>query len=153
AGQGTRMRSRRPKVLQTLAGKPLLAHVLDTADQLHADGIHVVYGHGGEQVPEAFPDRRVSWVRQESQLGTGHAVAQAMPKTPDDHLVMVLHGDVPLTRAETLQGLVDAATDNDLVLLTTKLDDPSGYGRVIRNKHGAVERVVEHKDASDSERR
>lgn len=153
AGQGTRMRSRLPKVLQTLAGQPLLAHVLDAADKLSADAVHVVYGHGGERVPEAFPGRRIDWVRQESQLGTGHAVAQAIGKIPDSHLVMVLYGDVPLIRPETLQRLIDAAAESDLVLLTTKLADPSGYGRILRDSQGGIERIVEHKDATDTERR
>ncbi len=153
AGQGTRMRSHLPKVLQTLAGKPLLAHVLDTAGRLSADAIYVVYGHGGERVPDAFPERPIEWVRQESQLGTGHAVMQAIDRIPDSHLVMVLYGDVPLTRPDTLQRLIDAAGENDLALLTTKLSDPSGYGRIVRNAAGAVERIVEHKDATDSERR
>src|SRR5690606_11727068 len=107
AGQGTRMHSRLPKVLQQLAGRPLLAHVLDAADRLSADAVYVIYGHGGEQVPEAFPDRAIAWVRPESQLGTGHAVAQAIDRIPDSHLVMVLYGDVPLIRSETLQRLVD----------------------------------------------
>ncbi|HEX7047288.1 MAG TPA: bifunctional UDP-N-acetylglucosamine diphosphorylase/glucosamine-1-phosphate N-acetyltransferase GlmU [Gammaproteobacteria bacterium] len=153
AGQGTRMRSRLPKVLQTLAGRPLLAHVLDAADKLSGDAVYVVYGHGGEQVPEAFADRDIEWVRQESQLGTGHAVAQTIGRIPDSHLVMVLYGDVPLIRAETLQRLIDAAVDGDLVLLTTKLDDPSGYGRILRDTQGGVTRIVEHKDATDTERR
>src|SRR5690606_19046273 len=120
AGQGTRMRSRRPKVLQPLAGRPLLSHVLDTAGQLGADAIHVVYGHGGEQVPAAFADRGVDWVLQSAQLGTGHAVAQAIDRVPDEHDVLVLYGDVPLIRLETLQRLIDAADANDLVLLTTR---------------------------------
>lgn len=153
AGQGTRMRSRKPKVLQTLAGKPLLAHVLDAVAELSADSVYVVYGHGGEQVPEAFANRKVGWVRQESQLGTGHAVAQAIGRIPDEHLVLVLYGDVPLIQPQTLRQLVDHTETADLVLLTTKLDEPAGYGRIIRNVHGAVERIAEHKDATDSERR
>lgn len=153
AGQGTRMRSRKPKVLQTLAGKPLLAHVLDAVAELSTNSVYVVYGHGGEQVPEAFARRKVAWVRQESQLGTGHAVAQAIGRIPDEHLVLVLYGDVPLIQPQTLRQLVDHVDTADLVLLTTKLNDPSGYGRIIRNVHGAVERIAEHKDATDSERR
>lgn len=153
AGQGTRMHSRLPKVLQPLAGRPLLAHVLDAAGKLAADAVYVVYGHGGEQVPEAFPGRDIEWVRQESQLGTGHAVAQTIGRIPDSHLVLVLYGDVPLIRTETLQRLIDATANSDLVLLTTKLDDPSGYGRILRDAEGGVERIIEHKDASDSERR
>ena len=147
------MRSRLPKVLQTLAGKPLLAHVLDAVHELSADGVYVVYGHGGEQVPEAFAGRDVQWIRQESQLGTGHAVAQAIGRIPDAHHVLVLYGDVPLIQAHTLRQLVDSTDNADLVLLTTKLDDPSGYGRIVRNVHGTVERIIEHKDATDNERR
>src|SRR5690606_9280305 len=131
----------------------LLSHVLDTAGQLGADAIHVVYGHGGEQVPAAFADRGVGWVLQSAQLGTGHAVAQAIDRIPDEHDVLVLYGDVPLIRLETLQRLIDAADANDLVLLTTRLADPTGYGRIVRNAQHAVQRVVEHKDASDAERR
>ena len=153
AGQGTRMRSRLPKVLQQLAGKPLLAHVLDTVDELSAEAVYVVYGHGGEQVPEAFSSRKVEWVRQESQLGTGHAVAQAIGHIPDDHQVLVLYGDVPLMQADTLRGLVEKCDVADLVLLSTKLVDPAGYGRIVRGSHGNIERIVEHKDATDSERR
>lgn len=153
AGQGTRMRSGLPKVLQPLAGKPLLAHVLDAVETLSADSVYVVYGHGGDQVPNGFPERNVEWVLQESRLGTGHAVAQVIGRIADDHAVLVLYGDVPLIDPQTLRYLIDQMEVADLSLLTTKLDDPSGYGRIVRNVHGAVERIIEHKDATDGERR
>lgn len=152
AGQGKRMHSALPKVLQPLAGRPLLRHVIDTAHALEADAVHVVYGHGGERVMSAIGDDTVRWALQEQQLGTGHAVAQAMPPVPDDHLVLVLYGDVPLTRVETLRGVVDAAGDDRVALLTVELDEPVGYGRILRGDNGNVERIVEQKDASSAER-
>lgn len=155
AGQGKRMKSNLPKVLQPLAGKPLLGHVLDTAHELHADAVHVVYGHGGAQVQAAFADTKVpkvSWVLQSEQLGTGHALAQAMPQIADEHTVLVMFGDVPLIRASTLQPLLNAAANNSLALLSVKLKDASGYGRVVRDNRGQVVRIVEHKDANAKER-
>jgi len=151
AGQGTRMRSTRPKVLHPVAGEPMLAHVLRTARSLSPEGIHVIYGHGGEAVRETLDAPDVSWVEQPEQLGTGHAVMQALPHIPDDHRVLVLCGDVPLVRRETLEPLIDAA-DGALALLTIELDDPSGYGRVLRDADGAVRAVVEDKDAAPEER-
>jgi len=154
AGQGKRMHSALPKVLQPLAGRPLLAHVLVAARSLEPAAIHVVYGHGGDEVKAAFaaqPDLR--WNLQSEQLGTGHAVMQAMPSIPDNHHVLVLLGDVPLVRARTLQRLVTEAADGHLALLTAVADDPTGYGRVIRDERGEVARIVEEKDASDDERR
>jgi bifunctional UDP-N-acetylglucosamine pyrophosphorylase/glucosamine-1-phosphate N-acetyltransferase len=151
AGQGTRMKSALPKVLQPLAGRPLLAHVLGRALGLGAHATHVVYGHGGDAVPQAFPDADVRWVLQAEQLGTGHAVAQAMPGIPDDATVLVLYGDVPLIEAATLRPLVAAARDGKLALLGVQLADPAGYGRIIRDAVGRVVRIVEQKDASDSE--
>ena len=153
AGQGKRMKSDLPKVLQPLAGRPLLAHVLDTAARLDAAATHVVFGHGGERVRSALADAPVSWVLQAQQLGTGHAVQQAMAQIPDDHLVLVLYGDVPLLRAETLQGLVALAGPRTLALLTVTLDDPTGYGRIVRDRRGQVLRIVEQKDASARELR
>ena len=153
AGQGTRMKSARPKVLQPLAGRPLLAHVLGRALGLGAHATHVVYGHGGDAVPATFPDADVKWVLQAEQLGTGHAVAQAMPAIPDDGTVLVLYGDVPLIEARTLQPLVDKARAGSLALLGVHLDDPTGYGRLIRDAAGRVVRIVEQKDASESELR
>jgi bifunctional UDP-N-acetylglucosamine pyrophosphorylase / glucosamine-1-phosphate N-acetyltransferase len=151
AGQGTRMKSALPKVLQPLAGRPLLAHVLGRALGLGAHATHVVYGHGGDAVPAAFPDADVRWVLQADQLGTGHAVAQAMPGIPDDATVLVLYGDVPLIEAATLKPLVDMARDGRLALLGVQLDEPMGYGRIIRDAAGRVVRIVEEKDATASE--
>jgi bifunctional UDP-N-acetylglucosamine pyrophosphorylase/glucosamine-1-phosphate N-acetyltransferase len=154
AGQGKRMHSALPKVLQPLAGRPLLAHVVRTARALEPASIHIVYGHGGAHVREAFADQPdLKWVLQAEQHGTGHAVVQAMPGIPDDQRVLVLYGDVPLIRAETLERLVPAASAGKLTLLTARLDDAAGYGRVLRNARGEVTRIVEHKDATDDERR
>lgn len=152
AGQGKRMKSNLPKVLQPLAGEPLLGHVLDTAHALHANDVYVVYGHGGEQVQAAFAQTKVHWVLQAEQLGTGHALAQAMPHIADDHTVLVMFGDVPLIRAATLQPLLAAVAKGSLGLLSVKLHDASGYGRIVRNNLGHVVRIVEHKDANAKER-
>ncbi|MHB1142064.1 MAG: bifunctional UDP-N-acetylglucosamine diphosphorylase/glucosamine-1-phosphate N-acetyltransferase GlmU [Sulfuricaulis sp.] len=152
AGQGKRMYSDMPKVLHGLAGKPLLGHVLDTAHALKPAAIHVVYGHGGEQVRAAFPQAGVHWVHQAEQKGTGHAVAQAMPKVADPATVLVLYGDVPLIRPQTLQELL-ATAGSGLALLTAELDDPGAYGRILRDKSGHVIRIVESKDASPEEAR
>jgi len=152
AGQGTRMKSALPKVLQPLAGRPLLAHVLGRALGLGAHATHVVYGHGGDAVPQTFPEADVRWVLQSEQLGTGHAVAQAMPGIPDDAVVLVLYGDVPLIEAATLKPLVAAAREGKLALLGVKLNDPTGYGRIVRDAGGKVVRIVEEKDASSAER-
>ncbi|MGD9598757.1 MAG: bifunctional UDP-N-acetylglucosamine diphosphorylase/glucosamine-1-phosphate N-acetyltransferase GlmU [Steroidobacteraceae bacterium] len=148
AGQGKRMRSDLPKVLQPLAGRPLLAHVVETAQSLAPGSIHVVYGHGGERVREALGNATVDWVRQAEQLGTGHAVAQAMPHIDDANHVLVLYGDVPLIRAETLRALVALAGEAGVALLTTELADPTGYGRIVRSARGEVQRIVEEHDAS-----
>jgi bifunctional UDP-N-acetylglucosamine pyrophosphorylase / glucosamine-1-phosphate N-acetyltransferase len=154
AGQGKRMHSDLPKVLQPLAGRPLLAHVLAAARALEPAAIHVVYGHGGDAVKAAFAAQSdLSWVLQSQQLGTGHAVLQALPSIPDDHQVVVAFGDVPLVSTRTLQRLVKDSADGDLALSTAVVDDPSGYGRVIRDERGEVERIVEDKDATDDERR
>ncbi len=152
AGQGKRMKSALPKVLQPLAGKPLLSHVIDAARSLDAASIHVVYGHGGEQVRQAFAAEKLEWALQAEQLGTGHAVAQAMPGVPDDHLVLILYGDVPLIRADTLQQLVASVDEHSIGMLSVILRDPTGYGRVIRDHGGNVVRIVEHKDANTKER-
>lgn len=151
AGQGTRMRSDLPKVLQPLAGKPLLAHVLDCARELGADDICVVYGHGAEDVLAAFPGDGLRWALQAKQLGTGHAVQQAMPETPDEHQVLILFGDVPLLRPATLNTLIDATGKDELAVLTVDMDDPTGYGRILR-EGGQVVGNVEEKDASDEQR-
>jgi len=152
AGQGKRMKSDLPKVLQPLAGRPILAHVLDAAKTLGAEAIHVVYGHGGDQVRAALADEPVHWVQQAEQLGTGHAVAQAMPAIPDHHRVLILYGDVPLVRPATLQQLIERCDERSLGLLTVVLADPSGYGRVVRDGASNVVRIVEQKDANTKER-
>lgn len=152
AGQGKRMNSDLPKVLQPLAGKPLLAHVIDCARELRAHDIHVVYGHGGESVQEPFAGQNLTWALQAEQLGTGHAVMAAMPAVPDDHLVLVLYGDVPLIRRATLEQLIAAASEKSIGVLSVILDDPAGYGRVVRDAGGNVVRIVEQKDANTKER-
>ena len=155
AGQGKRMRSDLPKVLHPLAGKPMLAHVIDTARQTGAANMCVVYGHGGERVREAMPSPDLLWAKQEPQLGTGHAVLQAMPALQKvgagKTAVLVLYGDVPLIRTATLQRLIAAAGNDKLALLTAHLDNPHGYGRIVRTA-GKVTRIVEEKDADDAER-
>ena len=153
AGEGKRMKSALPKVLQPLAGRPLLAHVIDTARALEPAAIHVVYGHGGERVREALPAEPVQWTLQAQQLGTGHALLQAAPKLADEHLVLVLYGDVPLIGRQTLRELVALAGPRQVALLTMTVDDPTGYGRIIRDAQGRVKRIVEQKDASAEERR
>jgi bifunctional UDP-N-acetylglucosamine pyrophosphorylase/glucosamine-1-phosphate N-acetyltransferase len=153
AGKGKRMVSDLPKVLHSVGGKPLLGHVLSTASSLGAVTRLVVYGHGGEAVKLAFASEEgVLWAEQAEQLGTGHAVAQALPLLDDAGVVLVLYGDVPLTRAETLQPLVAEAWQGKLALLTVELGDPTGYGRIVRDDRGQVQRIVEEKDATPSER-
>jgi bifunctional UDP-N-acetylglucosamine pyrophosphorylase/glucosamine-1-phosphate N-acetyltransferase len=152
AGQGKRMNSDLPKVLQPLAGKPLLGHVLDAAAALGAESTYVVYGHGGEKVRDPFAGHGVRWVLQAEQHGTGHALAQAMPHVPDTDNVLVLYGDVPLVQPATLQALVGACTATSIGLLSVMLDDPTGYGRLVRDGAGNVARIVEHKDANAKER-
>ncbi|MGD9255222.1 MAG: NTP transferase domain-containing protein, partial [Chromatiales bacterium] len=128
AGQGTRMKSRLPKVLHSLAGKPMLAHVIETAQRLEPETVVVVYGYGGEQVRERMQTYDVDWVLQEEQHGTGHAVQQAMPALQDVDDVLVLYGDVPLTRVSTLERLIEAAAETRMGMLTVELEDASGYG-------------------------
>lgn len=153
AGKGKRMASDWPKVLHSVGGKPLLAHVLATANELEAMTRLVVYGHGGETVRTTFASEvGVRWVQQTEQLGTGHAVAQALPLLDDVGVVLVLYGDVPLIRAETLRPLVTAAQEGNLALLTVELADPGGYGRIVRDGQGRVSRIVEEKDATAEER-
>jgi bifunctional UDP-N-acetylglucosamine pyrophosphorylase/glucosamine-1-phosphate N-acetyltransferase len=151
AGKGTRMRSDLPKVLHKLAGKPLLGHVVDAAHALGAARTCVVYGFGGEAVPQALADDRLTFVLQAEQHGTGHAVKQALPQMADDGVALVLYGDVPLTHVSTLQPLVAAAQSGKLGLLTVNLAHPDGYGRIVR-EGGRVTRIVEHKDATPAER-
>ncbi|MBK7251727.1 MAG: bifunctional UDP-N-acetylglucosamine diphosphorylase/glucosamine-1-phosphate N-acetyltransferase GlmU [Gammaproteobacteria bacterium] len=151
AGQGKRMQSDLPKVLQPLAGRPLLKHVIDTSRALAPAAIHVVYGHGGERVRDTLAGEHVDWVLQAEQLGTGHAVMQAMPRIADDQLVLVLYGDVPLVQTGTLEALVERAGPQTLSLLTVMLEDPSGYGRIVRDTQGRVRAIVEHKDAGPTD--
>jgi bifunctional UDP-N-acetylglucosamine pyrophosphorylase/glucosamine-1-phosphate N-acetyltransferase len=153
AGQGKRMLSDLPKVLQPLAGVPLLAHVVELAESLNPAAIHVVYGHGGEHVRAAFKQRRLQWAHQREQLGTGHAVAQAMSAIPDSHRVLVLYGDVPLLRSETLRELIDSSNGYDLSLLTARFADPTGYGRIVRASNGKPQRIVEQADTTATQRR
>lgn len=151
AGEGKRMKSATAKVLQKIAGKPMLAHVIDTARALRPGGIHVVYGHGGEQVRAGFADQPdLHWAEQAERLGTGHALQQAMPGVPQDARVLVLYGDVPLIRPETLQRLL--AGPGRIAVLVADLADPTGYGRVLRDPEGRVARIVEHKDADEDQR-
>ncbi len=151
AGQGTRMRSSLPKVLQPLAGRPLLSHVVATAHELAAEDVCVVYGHGGEAVPEAIGDDSLRWALQAEQLGTGHAVQQAIPETPDNNQVLILFGDVPLLTADTLRRLLAETGSDELAVLSVDLDDPTGYGRILREGDGVVG-IVEQKDADESQR-
>jgi bifunctional UDP-N-acetylglucosamine pyrophosphorylase/glucosamine-1-phosphate N-acetyltransferase len=151
AGQGKRMNSALPKVLQPLAGRPLLQHVIATARGLEPSSIHVVYGHGGERVREVLSSEPVSWVLQDEQLGTGHAMQQVAPYLAGDERVLILYGDVPLIRSETLSALLGLAGPRTLALLTVLLEDPTGYGRVVRDRRGHVRRIVEQRDAGRRE--
>lgn len=148
AGQGSRMRSQLPKVLHELAGRPLLAHVLDTAQALQPVAVHAVIGHGADAVRAAFSDRSLNWVLQAEQKGTGHAVQQVLPALQADARVLILYGDVPLVPLPALKSLLEAAGDAALALLTTELNDPTGYGRIVRDADGRVTAIVEHKDAT-----
>jgi bifunctional UDP-N-acetylglucosamine pyrophosphorylase/glucosamine-1-phosphate N-acetyltransferase len=152
AGEGKRMRSAKPKVLQPIAGQPMLAQVIAAARALNPAGIHVVHGHGGDQVQAAFAEQSdLLWAQQAQQLGTGHAVEQAMPKVPDAATVLVLYGDVPLIRSETLQRLLEAP--GRLAVLVAEVADPTGYGRIVRDAEGRVAAIVEQKDADEEQRR
>ncbi len=152
AGEGKRMKSALPKVLQPIAGRPMLARVIDAARALAPAGIHVVHGHGGEQVRAAFADQAdLHWAEQSRQLGTGHAVQQAMPGIPDDARVLVLYGDVPLITPASLQRLLDEP--GRLAVLAAELADPTGYGRILRDPEGRVAAIVEQKDADEDQRR
>ncbi len=158
AGKGTRMYSSKPKVLHELAGKPLVQHVVDCAKALNAESIALVYGHGGEEVKKTLSDEALTWCEQREQLGTGHAVQQAVDNINDSADVLILYGDVPLLRKETLEELMQAKGRQSIALLTANLDDPAGYGRIVRNSENdataesqldwPIERIVEEKDAS-----
>lgn len=152
AGKGTRMRSDLPKVLHPLGGKALVQHVVDTARQVGGENILLVVGHGAEKVEQTMAAPDVRFVLQAEQLGTGHAVQQALPHLRDDATVLILYGDVPLTRGDTLKKLVARVTPDTLALLTVKLDNPEGYGRIVRDFQGSVVAIVEHKDASREQR-
>lgn len=147
AGQGTRMKSSLPKVLHPVAGRPMLQHVVDTARELAPAAIHVVVGHGAGAVEAAMAGQALNWVRQEQQLGTGHAVLQALPAVKPESAVLVLYGDVPLLSPETLRALVEQAREGP-ALLTARVGSPAGYGRILRDADGALLEVVEHKDAT-----
>jgi bifunctional UDP-N-acetylglucosamine pyrophosphorylase/glucosamine-1-phosphate N-acetyltransferase len=157
AGQGTRMKSALPKVLHAVGGRPMLGHVVDTARAIGATTVHIVHGHGAASVREwfdhAFPEAGFAhWVMQAQQLGTAHAVSQAMPAVPDGATVLVLYADVPLISADTLRHLLDAAAQTGLALVTVELKNPAGYGRIVRNEEGRVRAIVEDKDANKRER-
>ena len=152
AGEGKRMKSSIPKVLQPLAGRPLLKHVIDTARALEPAAIHVVYGHGGERVREALAAETLSWTLQAERLGTGHALLQVMPQIPDSHIVLVLYGDVPLISRSTLVELLGRAGKQEVALLTMTPRTPAGYGRIVRTPGGLVRKIVEENDASPRQR-
>lgn len=152
AGQGKRMRSHLPKVLHPLAGRPLLEHVVVTARALKPARIHIVYGHGGEQVPQAFKADDLTFIKQQPQLGTGHALAQVQPHLGNAGLTLVLYGDVPLIGEETLAAMIAGGGDR-LTLLSAELEDPAGYGRILRNRRGSVTGIVEDKDATAEQRK
>ncbi len=153
AGEGTRMRSRLPKVLHPLAGTPLLGRVIDAARALEPARIHVVHGHLGERVRAHFAGDALAWVEQAEQLGTGHAVQQVMPAIASESTVLVLYGDVPLIRPATLRRLLEEVESRGLAIVTAELAQPGGYGRIIRDGEGTITHIVEEKDASDAERR
>jgi bifunctional UDP-N-acetylglucosamine pyrophosphorylase/glucosamine-1-phosphate N-acetyltransferase len=152
AGKGTRMRSQLPKVLHKIAHKPLLQHVHDTAIQLENNAIHIVIGHGAELVKKTLSDLTVNWAEQTEQLGTGHAVQQVSDKISDESIALILYGDVPLLKIETLQLLLTKANEKTLALLTVNLQNPTGYGRIVRDNFGKVLRIVEEKDANETEK-
>lgn len=152
AGKGTRMRSDLPKVLHPVGGKALVQHVVDTARQVGGEQILIIVGHGAEKVEERMAAPDVKFVLQAEQLGTGHAVQQALPQLRGDATVLILYGDVPLTRAETLQKLIAQVSDTQMGLLTVNMQDPTGYGRIVRDPLGKVVAIVEHKDANEEQK-
>ena len=152
AGKGTRMRSTLPKVLQPLAGRPLLGHVIETAEKLNAANIITIYGHGGNLVQQAFAQENVEWVEQAEQLGTGHAVKVTLPVLPTDGVSLILSGDVPCITEATLKKLLQASAETGIGIVTLTVDDATGYGRIVR-KNGEIQAIVEHKDANDEQRK
>lgn len=152
AGQGSRMKSTLPKVLHSVAGKPMLQHVIDMTKQLDASKCHVVIGHGADQVRQTITDP-VIWVEQSEQLGTGHAVLQALPGVSEDSICLILYGDVPLTSHQTISSLVDHVKPDTLALLTVQLENPTGYGRIVRDSNHIVQAIVEQKDATPEQLR
>ncbi|WP_343597859.1 bifunctional UDP-N-acetylglucosamine diphosphorylase/glucosamine-1-phosphate N-acetyltransferase GlmU [Acinetobacter sp.] len=151
AGKGTRMRSQLPKVLQPLAGQPLLGHVIHTAKQLQAKNIITIFGHGGDLVQQAFKNEQIEWVEQAEQLGTGHAVQMTLPVLPQHGTSLILYGDVPLVHQETLEKLLHATAQTGIGMITLNVTDPTGYGRIVR-ENGKIQAIVEHKDATDAQR-
>ena len=151
AGKGTRMKSSLPKVLHPIAGKPMVEHIIDTAKELDCDNVNLIYGHGADLLKAALSEHSVNWCLQADQLGTGHAVQQAIPYINDNEDVMILVGDAPLISSETLQRLVDAKKEADLALLTVHLSDPTGMGRIVRDGDN-IKAIVEHKDATPEQR-
>lgn len=151
AGKGTRMRSHLPKVLQPLAGRPLLGHVIETAKKLQAENIITIYGHGGQLVQDAFVEEKIQWVEQVEQLGTGHAVQMTLPVLPKEGISLILYGDVPLVRQQTLEQLLEASRETGIGMITLTVENPAGYGRIVRES-GKIQAIVEHKDASDEQR-
>ena len=151
AGKGTRMRSNLPKVLQPLAGRPLLRHVIETAKKLNAANIITIYGHGGDKVQQAFAQENVQWVEQAEQLGTGHAVKVTLPVLPRDGVSLILSGDVPCITQETLEKLLAVSRETGIGLVTLTLNDAAGYGRIVR-ENNKIQAIVEHKDANDAQR-
>ena len=152
AGKGTRMRSELPKILHNIANRPLLQHVYDTSCQLENNTIKIVYGHGADLVRDTLKDLAASWIEQKQQLGTGHAVQQVSDQIADTDTVLILYGDVPLLKLRTVKQLIANVNDQSLALLTVNLDNPTGYGRIVRDKSGQVTKIIEEKDASASEK-
>lgn len=152
AGKGTRMRSELPKVLHEIAKKPLLKHVYDLSSQLANNSIKIVYGHGGVLVKESLSELNANWVEQKQQLGTGHAVQQVADQIGDEDIVLILYGDVPLLKLHTIEQLIPLVKDKSIALLTVNLDNPTGYGRIVRDNDGKVLRIVEEKDATKDEK-
>lgn len=151
AGNGKRMHSSLPKVLHQIGGTPLLLHVVKTAKSLNPESIYIVYGQGGEKIQEALKDIDLKWVLQPEQKGTGHALLQALPQIPDDHRVLVLYGDVPLIKTSTLEKLLSETKPDELGILVACLENPNGFGRIIKNDQGEIIAIVEHKDATSEQ--